>query len=71
MRFREMVAYLGIHKQHTSTLCWLYVYVIEVGISCGLICVCVCVCVFLRVMSSIQDVKQLRVLRVLRDKCGL
>ena len=45
MRFREMVAYLGIHKQHTSTLCGLYVYVIEFGISCRLICVCVRVCV--------------------------
>ena len=62
VRFTEMVAYFAIHKQHTSTLCELYVYVIEFGISCRLICVCV--------MSSVQDVKPLSVLRILRDKYG-
>jgi len=58
-------SYIGIHKQRTSTLCGLYVYVIEFGISCRLICVSECACV----VSSIQNVKPLSV-RVLRDKYG-
>jgi hypothetical protein len=89
MRFRETVAYLDIHKQHTVTVSGLCVYVIEFGVSCRLVCVCVCVrararvyvCVCVvcacalcvvcaRVVSSVQDVKPLNVLRVLRDKYG-
>ena len=51
MRYRGVVAYGGVRKQHTSTVCGLNVYVIESGISCRLICVCVRIVFYTRLKA--------------------
>jgi hypothetical protein len=58
-----MVAYLGIHKQHTCTLCGLNDYVIEYEISCRLLCLCVRSDFFTK-REAIECFK------ILRDKYG-